>query len=618
MVSLAQDLIGEIRLGRGARGPRPRKLDFLDRSGHGGRSLFSVQARNLWRMGQGSNAVILKQIRGGGTLTGERLRAQLDYLFQKSEAVFGNMVGVEPGQTGLTAEQRHELTQDWSDAWKGNPKNGHTTHLLLSFPGDLAPKKALHIAEIWAMEMFQSGQHADDEWAYVAALHTDRAHPHVHVVINNRGLHEGDWFFMAREHVFNLAMMKERVAEIAAEIHVHLDISSRLDRGILTYGPTRAEIEAARRERRPVFEKMREGKALEDGLEAVARSSASLRMLASIATLVDLRDIATRMERAAGILEEGGIITPHKLEIMTMDLTQATTRKELDTVFSGWLDDAERRIAQLGPKDRREMRAELTEITTSIIRDLGDARGAELVGQAPRSELYRTRLDADEIQRGAAVNRLAASTGAALRSTLTEAAQAIGIDRQVLEQRLEQPAANAWQEREWVKQDLQAASRARGLDLGREADRHQAAEIVDRFYATAARSLNTALGVVEQRPHEPDRLTRTLGMMAQVQRQHGRVAFEFEDDAARFTIDLRDRYGENVIQQIAAGQTQALAVDFPEAEQRREIARAIIAAADSHESIGLTRREAALAREHLQERSKDHDRSHDRDHDLDL
>ena len=72
------------------------------------------------------------------------------------------------------------------------------------------------IAEVWAFEMFQSGEHQDDVWSYVAALHTDRAHPHVHIVVNNRGTLNDSWFFMAKDHVFNLDMMKERMVAIAA------------------------------------------------------------------------------------------------------------------------------------------------------------------------------------------------------------------------------------------------------------------------------------------------------------------------------------------------------------------------------------------------------------------
>src|SRR5690606_30713164 len=149
----------------------------------------------------------------------------------------------DPNGRSLSKEERKEIVEMWSDGWTGAPKNGQTTHLLLSFPADLSPKKAKLIAEAWASEMFQSGAHADDEWAYVAALHTDRANPHVHIVVNNRGIENGTWFFMSKSHVFNLDMMKERIVEIGAEDGVHLDATSRLERGILSYGPSRAEIE---------------------------------------------------------------------------------------------------------------------------------------------------------------------------------------------------------------------------------------------------------------------------------------------------------------------------------------------------------------------------------------
>nr|WP_255434937.1 relaxase/mobilization nuclease domain-containing protein [Paracoccus sp. MC1862] len=502
------------------------------------------------------------------------------------------------------------MAQEWSDAWSGEPKNGHTTHLLLSFPADLSPKKALRIAEAWAFEMFQSGTHVEDEWAYVAALHTDRAHPHVHIVVNNRGLEQGQWFHMAKEHDFNIAMMKERLVEIAADMGVELDASSRLERGILTYGRTRAEIEGGEPERR------RFGKALEDGLAVVSRSADTLRLLASIASLSRLKDVAVRMERAAHILEAGGILTSKSLEIATMDLEKVENRKDLDRAFTSWLDNAERQIATLDPADRREMRHELAEVTTEIMRGLGDARGAELVERAPRSELYRTQVLDDEIRRGKLSVDLTEDAALEVKAAVFEAAEAIGIDRDTMERRLEHPAANAWQEREWVKQDLHAVSEARGLDLDREDQRHAAADLVDRFYATAAKALNTALEIDHSR--ENDRLTRTLESLAEVHREHGRVEFEHEDHAERFANDLKERYGEKVIEQIAAGDDRALALDFPEPGQRREISKALIAAAESHESIGLTTRQAQLARERLHERETPEHELRRKDHDLEL
>ena len=98
---------------------------------------------------------------------------------------------------GLTKDERNEIVGDWVEDWHGSPKNGHTTHLLMSFPSHVRPEKAKLIAEAWAFEMLQSGEHQDDVWSYVAALHTDKAHPHVHMVINNRGTVNDSWLFMA-------------------------------------------------------------------------------------------------------------------------------------------------------------------------------------------------------------------------------------------------------------------------------------------------------------------------------------------------------------------------------------------------------------------------------------
>lgn len=629
MAGLADDLIGELRLRRAGGRVAPDSGLGKAKGRRSGGSSFSARARDLWRVGQGSNAAVLKKIARGGTLTPGRLKSQLRYLFTKSHALFGNTIGLDPEAEVLSAEQRRAIELDWSDGWRGEPKNGHTTHLLISFPYDLSPKKALRIAEAWAFEMFQSGTHVQDEWAYVAALHTDRSHPHVHVVVNNRGLEHGEWFFMAKDHAFNLSTMKERLVEIAGGMGVTLDASSRLERGILTYGPSRAEIEGAAREHRPVRERALHGPALEEGLAVVTRSAATLRTLAGIASLARLKDVKLRMERAAAILEAGGILSSKTLEGEMMDLQTTDvphTRQSLDRVFATWLDRVEGEIATLGPEDRREMRTELAEVTTAILRDLGDARGAELVMEPPRSALYRTELGDSAIARGTVTKTLSRTAALEMRTAVLEVAEAIGIDRSAMERRLEHPAANAWQEREWVKADLQAVSRARGFDLDHADQRHQTAEVVDRFYAAAAKVLNHALGMEHAREtvhsRDSDRLVRTLETLARVHHQHRRVEFEREDHAERFAHDLKERYGETVMEQIASGDDRALAADFPEARQRREIARALVAAAESHESMGLSRRQAELAKERLLSREHSHERpQHElrrKDFDLDL
>ncbi|MGR3198344.1 MAG: hypothetical protein ACU0DM_06345 [Paracoccus sp. (in: a-proteobacteria)] len=128
--------------------------------------------------------------------------------------------------------------------------------------------------------------------------------------------------------------------------------------------------------------------------------------------------------------------------------------------------------------------------------------------------------------------------------------------------------------------------------------------------------MNTALEIDHSR--ENDRLTRTLESLAAVHRQHGRIEFEHEDHAERFATDLKERYGEKVIEQIASGDDRALALDFPEPGQRREISKALVAAAEQHESIGLTVRQAELAKERLHERDEPQHELRRKDHDLEL
>lgn len=595
--SIARDLIGEIEFRRNLAGAA-RSLNDTARQSFS-RFGFGAKARNLWRMAQGSNAVVLKKISRGGTHSAKQLGMQMDYLFGKSTALFGNMVEHDPNGRTLTKDERAEIVEMWSDTWSGSPKNGQTTHLLLSFPADLAPKKARMIAETWAAEMFQSGIHAEDEWAYVAALHTDRANPHVHIVVNNRGIENGTWFFMSKSHVFNLAMMKERVVELAAEDGVHLDATSRLERGILSYGPSRAEIEGAKREHRPVRERMREGRALQDALAEIATNAAIARNLAGIADQVSLAEIAANLSKAASILERGGIILPKDMEI-TMQQETAQSQSDLRQAFAGWFENAETKIAAKELQDRQDLRRQLYEISGNILQSLGDDRGAELMRRGARAAVYQTRLEVGQIERDGKAVALSPIASEEMRRDVQAEGAKIGIRPEIIAARLDTGAGNAWQERDWMKADLLAVAEAKRLDLTREKDRSLAAELVDGFYSSAAKVLDRTLEPVQH--NRNDRLTRTLSSMGQAVAQGQELRFGHEDQAARFASDLKDRYGDDVVRRIAQGDDRALAVDFPEADKRKDVALSILSAARSHQSLGITLRDAELGAERLKER----------------
>ncbi|MBY0447994.1 MAG: relaxase/mobilization nuclease domain-containing protein, partial [Hyphomonadaceae bacterium] len=316
---------------------------------------------------------MLKKIGKGGTANAKELAAQMDYLFSKSASIFGNGVVLDTDAKELTKDERNEIVGDWVEDWRGSPKNGHTTHLLMSFPSHVRPEKAKLIAEAWAFEMFQSGEHQDDVWSYVAALHTDKAHPHVHMVVNNRGTVNDSWFFMAKEHAFNLDVMKERMVAIAAEEGVFLDATSRAERGLLTYGPSRAEIERARVEGRAPQERPREGKALEDAMATMARTADAMRSLQHVAALTGLPEIGEKIAKAEEALRRGGMLQSFPGDVATVE------RADLDRHFSGWMAEAEGKIRKMPAAERKEMRDELYGYAIDIAKGLGDARGAQLL-----------------------------------------------------------------------------------------------------------------------------------------------------------------------------------------------------------------------------------------------
>lgn len=546
----------------------------------------SGPAQNLWRVVQGSNAAVFKKIHNGGTHTGKQLGNQLDYLFSKAAAVFGNMADLDPRARTLDGDQRKAIVDQWSDEWTGDPKNGHTTHLLVSFPYDVSAKRARPVVEEWCMEMFQSGLHADgEEWAYVAALHTDRVNAHVHVVVNNRGLENGDWFFMAKDHAFNLDFMKERLVEIAGEQGMFLDKSSRLDRGVLTYGPSRAEIERAAREGREPVEARRQGRALSDALDHIQRNIDTLHGLAGVATLISDRDLAQKFEAAADLLEQGGIINHRNQEII-MDAETIRNRGDLANAFGNWLDESEKDISRLPVQDQREMREELYEIASDVARDLGDSRGAQLMHHAPRTPVYQAQMDGDRITVGDKHKALGPDAAQEMTTQIGAAAEKAGLDAALIQSRMTTGAANAWQEREWIKGDILTVADAKKIDLSSEEGRGRAAELVDTFYAAAARTISRAVPIEQEATS--DKLNRTLSAMVDAHAAHGKVVFQNDEHAARFGTDFRERYGENAMARLAQGDTNALAVDFPDAAQRRSIARAVAAAADTHQSVGMT------------------------------
>ncbi len=529
-------------------------------------------ASNLLRSTQGSQSAVFKKISSGGAHSAKGLRGQLDYLFSKAEDVFGNQVEHGDGKSPfLSGKQREAIAEDWKTEWRGTPKQGHTSHLLLSFPDHVSPKKAKAIAEVWAEEMFTSGEHAQDEWSYIAALHTDRLNPHVHFVVNNRGIHDDRWFYMAKDHDFNIQMMKERFVDIAEDYGVYLDTSSRVERGILSYGPKRDEVDLAKEQGRVAAGKPLVGEALKAAKQHIKETAEAYYGLYT--TLDSNSDSSLRAEllHRSKTLNDGGII-----ERGTKEFLSAIDGKKINVnhAYARWANMMVDVVDQFAGDELENIKSALK----GVANDIGDYRGAAMVDEPPSTVIYQGNIGTDK-------STFNEGFMERVRDVISQKAQTAGLDGEGVAARFNKGAFSAYQERLWVLDDIASVAEFRGLDIGRDEQFKEAAMIVDDIYSDVAETI-AEIKAVQETISLP-LLKRTLDNIVDIYDKSGSVHFGSSDDAEEFVKDLKARYGDNVIEDIAKGNTEPLSIDLPEIEDQLKTARAIVALAETHEELGI-------------------------------
>ena len=196
---------------------------------------------------------IIRIVPGGGARTVIQILNQWMYLtrkgtvwLQRSERHLGVPVPVE---------QLDRMAQSWAvetgTYWDGRPADESasdlTTHIIVSFPPGTGEAIAFATARAWAEEIFGSGRNGGT-FDYLTACHTDRAHPHMHLVVNRRAL-EGHWLKISRRHPYlNYAKLRTTLVEVALRHGIVLEATSRVARGIEEAPITYAEYR--RRQRR--------------------------------------------------------------------------------------------------------------------------------------------------------------------------------------------------------------------------------------------------------------------------------------------------------------------------------------------------------------------------------
>lgn len=291
-------------------------------SGRGG----SPALRNIpLQVARRGPQAMVKVIRNGGTANARGMRDQMSYLekdgdakLEQSERYFG----AELDQDGQEA-----LIDAWGLAATSKTNSDKTTHFVVSFPSDTGHMAAYRAGRAWAEEMFVSGTYGD-VFDYYTAFHTDRAHPHIHVIVNRRGIENGDWLKVSRRSQYNYDELRAVQVEVAAREGIYLEASPRLARGLTDRPISDSEIRRAIKEKRaarpPAHTPV-------TGLRAAATIALYSEHFTATAKIIADRypDLAANMQAVAKAIMEGQQISAVHPE--TNSKSPATTLKEAKT-----------------------------------------------------------------------------------------------------------------------------------------------------------------------------------------------------------------------------------------------------------------------------------------------
>lgn len=202
-----------------------------NRGGRGEPTVRPRSGRHAKAMGnvRGLPQIVFKVVPNGGCKGPKGLTAQLDYVLGKADHI------IDPNKEfdrldHLPVEFSEAMARDWAEGWDRRVASGHSMHMIASFPIGTDPAKVAEIMRATCYEVFDQG---NSRFNYIAAVHTDKGHPHAHIIVDRRNA-EGEWFYFARNGEFTYDRVKDAIVEHAAAWGVELVNTSKLSRGITT------------------------------------------------------------------------------------------------------------------------------------------------------------------------------------------------------------------------------------------------------------------------------------------------------------------------------------------------------------------------------------------------
>ncbi len=293
--------------GNSAAAPARRVLARMDRISAPRSGSDGAPARISTRLagGGGASQAFVKVIRNGGTKSAKQIKTQIDYLSREGDVDVQR--SERYGGFFIDQDAQEVLAQSWTIGPSRDVGLDLTTHLVVSFPIGTDQRAAEGAARAWAQELFDSGKHGD-AYDYVSVFHTDTAHPHMHFVVNRRGIENGEWLKISNRGQINYDVLRDVQVETAREFGIDLAATPRASRGLVDRPITDAEYRRAERENRaPVPRAHTEDSARDAGAaidiyaDQIAYDAAALLEYAP--------SVAGKMLEIASALREGSQLT---------------------------------------------------------------------------------------------------------------------------------------------------------------------------------------------------------------------------------------------------------------------------------------------------------------------
>lgn len=427
----------------------------------------------------GRPEAMVKIIVKGGCASAAELRSQIAYIAREGDV---DMYGAAAFGLDhpLSAADLEDTIAAWQEGWTGASRYGETLHMIVSYPIGSAPDTVWAAGRDFAEIAFGSGDYGDS-WDYLAALHTDMAHPHVHLIVNRRGFDHGTLLATYKGSLLNVDELRRLQAGSAREHGIEMTATPRLARGLSDIAPGTSAYRRALEHGVTAGRRSRTTAALSFAEKAMARHAQVYDRLAEIFTAEHRDQVAVLLRECGGMLKRGDeIMTEPEIAKAEDFETLAEARAKILTA----LDRAETEIHQIkNPEDRARRE-----------RRLGALKGRAAAYAPDRADLAAF---AAPVPRGAALYRsdaLAAFQArpvsdlpgiAAVRAHVAERAREAGLDPRVVIARFEaggpQEAGTAAL---WAAQDMVAVLKARGIapDRADQAAIRAAAREIDRVH----------------------------------------------------------------------------------------------------------------------------------------